>query len=83
MSYDNTQQVAEVATARNELAAASPFTDKRGYGQRWQGSKRWVDGLISQGLPHIKTSARRVRIFVPEADAWVQEHFRVQRRGAR
>ena len=60
---------------------ASPYTDKRGYGQHWQGSTRWVDGLLAQGLPHLKIGKRRVRINIPEADAWMQEQFRVQRRG--
>ena len=75
----NTQQAAEVATARNELA--SPFTDKRGYAQRWSASRRWVDSMIAQGLPCIKTSARRVRLCIPECDEWMTRKFRVQRRG--
>lgn len=72
----------EADTGNKSSAEASPFTDKRGYAQRWQGSTRWVDGLLAQGLPHMKIGKRRVRLCIPDADAWMQEHFRVQRRAA-
>ena len=65
----------------NESPLASPFTDKRNYGRRWNGSPRWVDGLLAQGLPHLKIGKRRVRICIAEADSWMRETFRVQRRG--
>lgn len=57
------------------------ITGKRGYAIRWHGSVRWVDSLLAKGLPHIKTSPRRVRICVAEADAWMRQQFLVQRRG--
>lgn len=63
----------------NKLAEG--ITDKRGYGQRWHFSPRHVDNLIAQGLPHLKIGARRVRIIVEEADAWMKERFGQQRRG--
>jgi hypothetical protein len=81
MNERNMLQVPEVATG-NQSSLASPYTDKRGFGRRWQGSPRWVDNLLAQGLPHLKIGKRRVRICLAEADAWMQETFRVQRRGA-
>jgi hypothetical protein len=63
-------------------AKAEEITDKRGYAARWHGSVRWVDNLLAEGLPHFKIGARRVRISIPEADAWMREQFRVQRRMA-
>lgn len=68
--------------ATGQTSLASPYVDKRAYAKRWQGSPRWVDDLISRGLPHLKIGARRVRIEVAEADAWMQEQFRTQRRRA-
>jgi hypothetical protein len=73
----NAQNAPESATGNTKLAE---ITDKRGYAARWQASLRWVDGLLAQGLPHLKIGARRVRILIPEADAWMQENFRTQRR---
>jgi hypothetical protein len=61
---------------------ATPFTDKRGYAARWQGSTRWIDSLLARGLPHLRIGQRRVRICIAEADAWMQEQFRTQRRVA-
>lgn len=67
-----------------ELAetATNPVTDKKGYARRWLFSARKVDGLLAAGLPHLKIGKRRVRIVVSEADRWMMETFRVQRRGA-
>jgi hypothetical protein len=64
-------------------ALASPYTDKRGYAKRWQGSTRWVDDLIARGLPHLKIGKRRVRLCIADADAWMQEQFRTQRRAVK
>jgi hypothetical protein len=63
----------------NKLAAE--ITDKRGYAARWGFSVRHVDNLLAQGCPHLKIGKRRVRILVPEADAWMRERFGTQRRG--
>ena len=76
----NNIQSPEHATG-NQSSLASPYTDKRGFAQRWQGSTRWVDDLLARGLPHLKIGKRRVRLCIPEADAWMQEQFRTQRRG--
>lgn len=61
---------------------AATITDKRGYGARWQSSVRTVDNWIARGLPHLKIGARRVRIDIEEADAWMRSQFSVQRRAA-
>lgn len=60
---------------------ADGITDKRGYGRRWHFSPRHIDNLIALGLPHLKIGARRVRIIIEEADAWMRERFGTQRRG--
>jgi len=61
---------------------AAPFvTDKRCYGHRWYFSARHVDNLLAEGLPHLKIGARRVRIIVAEADAWMRERYGTQRPG--
>jgi hypothetical protein len=70
-----------IETAAAPGADAAEITDKRGYARRWQGSPRWIDGLLAQGLPHLKIGARRVRIFIPEADLWMKTQFGTQRRG--
>jgi hypothetical protein len=67
----------------NQTSLASPFTDKRGYAGRWQGSTRWVDDLIARGMPHLKIGSRRVRICIADADAWMRTQFYVQRRAAK
>lgn len=56
------------------------ITDKRGFAARWKFSVRKIDDLLSRGLPHCKVGQRRVRIVVSEADSWMREQFRVQRR---
>ena len=68
----------EAATSNLKLAVE--ITDKKGYGQRWTFSTRHVSNLLAQGLPHLKIGKRRVRIDIAEADAWMREKFRVQRR---
>jgi len=70
----------EADTGQTKLSAGE-ITDKRGYADRWQFSIRKVDNLLSAGLPHLKIGKRRVRILVPEADAWMREQFSTQRRG--
>jgi hypothetical protein len=72
-------EMPEAATGDEKLA--TEITDKKGYARRWQGSPRWIDGLLAQGLPHLKIGARRVRICIPEADAWMREQFHTQRIG--
>lgn len=60
-------------------ANTADITDKKGYAERWHGSVRWIDGLIARGLPHLKIGARRVRILIPEADAWMHAQFATQK----
>ena len=61
--------------------AANEITDKRGFAGRWLFSVRHVDNLLAEGLPHCKIGKRRVRIVVPEADAWMRQKFGTQRLG--
>lgn len=68
------------AAATDDTQLAATITDKRGYAARWQGSVRWIDGLLAQGLPHCKIGPRRVRILIPEADVWMHAQFHTQRR---
>jgi len=68
-------------TSETQTEIAPEITDKRGYARRWQGSPRWIDCLIAQGLPHLKIGARRVRIHIPEADEWMRSQFHTQRNG--
>jgi predicted DNA-binding transcriptional regulator AlpA len=69
----------ESATGNNKFA--QDITDKSGFAARWGGSRRWVDKLLAQGLPHLKIGARRVRIITAEADAWMKQQFGTQRMG--
>jgi hypothetical protein len=66
-----------------QSALAKEITNKRGFAQHWSFSVRKCDQLLAAGMPHIKLSARQIRINIPEADAWVQSQFRVQRRAVK
>ena len=57
------------------------ITDKRGYAERWSFSIRKCDHLLAKGMPHLKISARQIRISIPEADAWMCAQFLTQRTG--
>lgn len=59
---------------------AEGITDKKGFAKRWLFSVRHVDNLIRMGLPHLAIGRRRVRINIPEADAWMTQTFRVKKR---
>lgn len=65
------------ATLQNSEATGTQFAalDKVGFGQQFDVSKRTVDGWLADGLPHLKLSARCVRIPVAEASAWVRKNF--------
>lgn len=77
MSATNTQ-TPDAATGQK---LATDITNKRGYAQHWQFSVRKCDQLLAKGLPHLKLSARQIRISIPEADAWMREQFQTQRIG--
>ena len=81
----NTHLTPEVATGQSSLAAPSPFTTKKRFGDRWEVSDRMIDKLLAKGMPHLKIGSRRVRICIAEADQWMNEQFRTVRRngGAR
>jgi hypothetical protein len=53
--------------------------DKRSYADRWHFSVRTIDNFLKNGLPHFKIGKRRVRICVPDADAWMRKKFAAQR----
>jgi hypothetical protein len=55
--------------------------DKRAFAKHWGLSARTVDSFLSSGMPHCKIGARRVRIVVAEADAWMMKRFSTRRRG--
>lgn len=63
-----------------ESTPGAPITDKAGYARRWMFSRRHVDTLISQGLPHLAIGKRRVRICVDEADRWMREKYGVKKK---
>jgi hypothetical protein len=67
--------------ATGEKLVVSGITDKSGYAARWMFSKRHIDNLLAQGLPHLRIGNRRVRIEIGEADAWMRGRFGTQRRG--
>ena len=53
--------------------------DKNDFSALFSVSKRTLDSWLAIGLPHLKLSARQVRIPVLEATQWVHERF-LQRR---
>jgi hypothetical protein len=67
-----------------ETTAASVTTDEKlaenkiEFARRYAVSKRTVDGWIARGLPHLKLSARMIRIPLPEAADWVKENYLTQ-----
>jgi hypothetical protein len=60
---------------------ADNIVDKRGFSAHWGFSVRKCDQLLAKGLPHLKLSARQLRINIPEADAWMHQQFATQRIG--
>jgi hypothetical protein len=69
-------------TPSDTAACVSQITEKKGYAARWQFSPRQVDNFLRLGIPHCKVGARRVRIIVADADAWMKERYGTRRRGA-
>jgi hypothetical protein len=67
------------AATGNIKLAANDICDKKAYAARWQHSVRAVDNWLSEGLPHLRIGPRRVRICIPEADAWMREKYGTQR----
>jgi len=58
---------------------AHDFATKRELAARYRFSVRHIDNLIAKGMPHMKIGARRVRINITQADAWMQEQFGTRR----
>lgn len=76
----STKQNSDSATDDPKLA--ENITNKRGYAAHWSFSVRKCDQLIAAGLPHLKLSARQIRINIREADDWMHSQFSTQRRAA-
>jgi hypothetical protein len=72
---------AEPVPPHDAAVGASQITDKKGFAARWPFSRRQVDNFLREGMPHCKVGARRVRIVVAEADAWMKERSGTRRRG--
>lgn len=70
----NTQNTQEQAPGSTNIL------NKRTFAERWRTSPRTVDNWLRAGLPHMKLSARMLRIDAAEADAWMREKFGTQRR---
>ena len=64
------------------LIVATGIANKGDFAMRWNVSPRCVDVWLKAGLPHLKLSARMIRINVPDADQWLKEKFGTQRRAA-
>jgi len=82
MKATNITQLPEKENATGNQSLAKEITTKRGFAQHWSVSVRTADNWLRMGLPHMKLSARQIRINIPDADRWMTEQFRVQRRGA-
>jgi predicted DNA-binding transcriptional regulator AlpA len=78
---------ADTDTAAVEQKSATndtllPFGDKRAVAALAGGmSRRWVDGELAKGMPHVKLGPRRVRFDMEEVRAWLREKYAVRRRG--
>lgn len=69
-------QLPEAVTGGEKLTA----TSKRIFAERYGVSLRTCDGWLADGMPHLKLSARQVRIPIADADQWLRTHFLTQRR---
>lgn len=56
------------------------YMDRRQYASHLNFSVPTLDRLLKKGLPHLKISARKVRINVLQADRWMHAKFNCQRR---
>lgn len=68
MKTESVSQIERTAESKFQFAA------------RFSVSKRTVDSWLARGCPHLKLSARCVRIPLTEASAWVKENYFTQRR---
>jgi DNA-binding transcriptional regulator YiaG len=65
---------------QERAADSTNILSKRTFAERWGTSPRTVDNWLRAGLPHMKLSARMLRIDAAEADAWMRGKFGTQRR---
>lgn len=75
MNYERTEMNEQMKYKQITDDPMGQITDKRGYAQRWGLCVRTINNLIDRGLPHLKIGARRVRIDVAEADAWMRRTY--------
>jgi hypothetical protein len=68
-------------TTQLQPSGAGAIVGKADYARHIQVSKRTLDALLARGLPHLKLSNRLIRINVADADQWVSDQYRTQRRG--
>ena len=66
---------------QNEIETTSVTAEnKTQFATRFSVSKRTVDSWLARGCPHLKLSARMVRVPVVEATQWVRDNYLTQRR---
>lgn len=71
-------QIAAIATQTNRKAG---FLDKDGVAELLGFSRRHIDNLLAQGMPHMKFGKRRVRMDPIEVIAWCKDQFGTRRLG--
>jgi hypothetical protein len=57
------------------------FLDRHQYAARWGRSARWLDSLVSRGLPYVAITKRSLRFDPPVADRWILDRFSTARLG--
>jgi hypothetical protein len=74
--------LSEPQATSGDSKLAADITNKRGFAECWGVSTRTVDNWLRAGLPHMKLSARMIRISVGEGGEWLRSRFGTQRLGA-
>lgn len=54
--------------------------DQRAVASMTAMSRRWVDGGMAKGMPHLKLWPRRCRFDLEEVAEWLRQQYCVQRR---
>jgi len=78
------KRLSEAETDKEKFSANTNPTalgTKKDLAAMVQMSVRSIDNYLTQGLPHIKLSSRRVRFDLPECRQWFKDQFSQQRRG--
>jgi predicted DNA-binding transcriptional regulator AlpA len=81
----NTRIQSEVVAVNKSAATTTPLPrklgDKRDVAQLAGMSRRWVDGEMAKGMPHLKLGTRRCKFDLEEVAEWLRQQYHVQRRG--